>query len=86
MPTHFSERLVALRKAKGMTPEDIEKLLGGEWKYEEKKGDSNGLGMDNVCARLKLFCGREDVIEIKSEGVGSGTEVIINIPYDTDQE
>lgn len=71
---------------KGMTPEDIEKLLGGEWKYEEKKGDSNGIGMDNVCARLKLFCGREDVIEIKSEGVGSGTEVIINIPYDTDQE
>ena len=71
---------------KGMSPEDIEKLLGGEWKYEEKKGDSNGIGMDNVCARLRLFGGRDDVIDIKSEGEGKGCEVIINIPFTSDQE
>ncbi|MCR5120393.1 MAG: histidine kinase [Lachnospiraceae bacterium] len=71
---------------KGMSLEDIEKLLGGEWKYEEKKRDSNGIGMDNVCARLKLFCNRDDVIDIKSEGEDKGTEVIINIPYTSDQE
>ena len=67
---------------KGMTPEDIEKLLGGEWKYEEKKGDSNGIGMDNVIARLRLFSGRDDVIDIKCEGEDKGTEVIINVPYE----
>ena len=67
---------------KGMSSEDIEKLLGGEWKYEEKKGDSNGIGMDNVIARLKLFSERDDVIDIVSEGQGKGTEVIINLPYE----
>ncbi len=67
---------------KGMSAEDIDKLLGGKWKYEEKKGDSNGIGMDNVISRLRLFCAREDVIEIKSEGRDKGTEVIINLPYE----
>ena len=67
---------------KGMSREDIDKLLGGEWKYEEKKGDSNGIGMDNVIARLKLFSERDDVIDIVSEGQGKGTEVIINLPYE----
>ena len=70
---------------KGMSREDIDKLLGGEWKYEEKKGDSNGIGMDNVIARLKLFSERDDVIDIVSEGEGKGTEVIINLPYETEE-
>jgi len=67
---------------KGMSAEDIEKLLGGRWRYEERKGDSNGVGMDNVISRLKLFCEREDVIEISSEGKDCGTEVVINLPYE----
>ncbi len=67
---------------KGMSAENIEKLLGGKWRYEEKRGDSNGVGMDNVISRLKLFCERDDVIEIHSEGKGMGTEVVINLPYE----
>ncbi|MCR4989273.1 MAG: histidine kinase [Lachnospiraceae bacterium] len=66
---------------KGMTPEDIEKVVGGKWKYEEQKGDSNGIGMDNVIARLRLFDDRDDVIHIYSEGIDQGTEVVINLPY-----
>ena len=66
---------------KGMSPEDIEKVLGGKWKYEEQRGDSNGIGMDNVIARLKLFDEREDVMDIYSEGEDLGCEVVINIPY-----
>ena len=67
---------------KGMTREDIEKVVGGSWKYEERTGDSNGIGMDNVIARLRLFCERDDVIEIFSEGHDMGTEVLINLPYE----
>ena len=66
---------------KGISPEDIKKLIGGEMKNELRSGDSNGVGMDNVIARLKLFCERDDVIEIKCDGPDLGTEVIINFNY-----
>ncbi len=66
---------------KGISAADIDKLVNGLWKYETKTGDSNGIGMDNVIARLRLFNEREDVIEIYSEGKDMGTEVIINLPY-----
>ena len=71
---------------KGMSREDIDKLIGGEWRYEESAGDSNGVGMDNVIARLKLFSEREDVIKINSEGKDMGTEVVISLPYVNDTE
>ena len=70
---------------KGISEENARKIINGEWRYEPQTGDSNGIGMDNVIARMKLFCERDDVIEIKSEGKGKGTEVIINIPYDTEE-
>ncbi len=69
---------------KGISEENARRIINGEWRYEPQKGDSNGIGMDNVIARLKLFCERDDVIEMKSEGKGKGTEVIINIPYNTE--
>ena len=65
---------------KGMSKEDIEKVVGGKWKYEEQTGDSNGIGMDNVIARLRLFGERDDVIRIRSEGIDRGTEVVIYLP------
>lgn len=71
---------------KGMSREDIDKLIGGEWRYEERSGDSNGVGMDNVIARLKLFSDREDVIKINSEGKDKGTEVVISLPYVSETE
>ena len=37
----------------------------------------NGVGMDNVISRMKLFTDNENVMEIKSEGRGKGTEVCL---------
>ncbi len=42
--------------------------------------DSNGIGLDNVINRLRLYYDRKEVFEIKSEGRNKGTEVIIRIP------
>ena len=42
--------------------------------------DSNGIGLDNVIGRLRLFLDEEDVISIISEGENKGTEVLIYIP------
>lgn len=64
----------------GMDPEIIEKVLSGTYKDEEHSADSNGVGMDNVIARLKLFTGSEDVMSIISGGRDQGTEFIIYLP------
>lgn len=64
----------------GMTKERIEKVMQGRLKQEDLSQDSNGVGLDNVMARLRLFCGYEDVLELISEGEGKGTEVIIYLP------
>ncbi len=37
----------------------------------------NGVGMDNVISRMRLFTGNENVMTVKSEGEGLGTEVCI---------
>ena len=60
----------------GMSKETIEKVISGTYK-ENPATDSNGIGMDNVIARLKLFTESEDVISIISEGKDKGCEVII---------
>ena len=38
------------------------------------------IGIGNVCGRLELYFGRSDLLDIKSDGEDSGTEVIICIP------
>lgn len=67
---------------KGMTAEDIDRVINGTWKYEEHKADNNGIGMDNIIARLKLYAGNDDVIRIYSEGENKGTEVVVCLPYE----
>lgn len=62
---------------KGMEPDVIEKILNGTYREEDRTGNSNGIGMINIIARLKLFTGTDDVIDIISEGKGTGTEVRI---------
>ena len=62
----------------GMTEETIHKILHGTAQTENAAdGSHNGIGMDNVIARLRLFQGVEDVAAIVSEGIGKGTEVIL---------
>ncbi|MBQ8878661.1 MAG: histidine kinase [Lachnospiraceae bacterium] len=62
---------------KGMSEDTIRKVLSGTYREQELAAGSNGIGMDNVIARLKLFMETEDVISIISEGENCGTEVIL---------
>ena len=60
-----------------MSQETIDKVMSGTYREEELAAGSNGIGMDNVIGRLKLFTESEDVMSIISEGKNKGTEVII---------
>ncbi len=70
----------------GMGAEAIDKVLAGTYREEELAEGSNGIGMDNVIARLKLFTEYEDVMSIVSEGENQGTEVIIYLPMKEREE
>ncbi len=71
---------------KGMSKETIDKILNGTYKEERLSGDSNGVAMDNVIARLRLFTGNDRVMDIFSEGEGMGTEFVIYIKQLTGNE
>ena len=70
----------------GIRQDVIEKILNGSYKEENLNTDSNGIGMDNVIARLKLFTESEDVMSILSEGEDKGTEIIIYLPVKEREE
>ncbi len=59
----------------GMDEKTIECLKNGRPAPDKK--DSNGIGMDNVYARLKLFCGSDDCFSIESDGPGKGSRFTI---------
>lgn len=42
--------------------------------------DSNGIGLNNVINRLRLYYDREEIFKITSEGQNKGTQVTISIP------
>ena len=67
----------------GMSSEAIDKVLTGHAKElaAPETKDSNGVGLANVIERLQIFTGRQDVMDIRSEGEGKGTEFIIRVPY-----
>ena len=71
---------------KGMSRDVIRKVLSGTYREEELAAGSNGIGMDNVIARLKLFTETDDVISIISEGENMGTEVILYLPAKEKEE
>ncbi len=60
----------------GMDEKTVEGLLNGAPVPSEKK-ESNGIGMDNVIARLRLFAGCDDVISIESDGYMKGSRFTI---------
>lgn len=64
----------------GMSEKTIEKVMNGSYREEGMPADSNGIGMDNVIARLKLFTESEEVMTIVSGGKDQGTEVILYLP------
>ncbi len=61
----------------GINQEKIEEILSGEVHTKPRTQGGNGVGMDNVIARLRLFTNDEMAIDIRSEGEGKGTEFII---------
>lgn len=66
----------------GMAQDKIDMILAGRAGeiMSTDKTDSNGVGLGNVIERLQLFTGKQDVIDIISEGEGKGTEFIIKVP------
>ena len=66
-----------------MKQETIDKILSGQYQRDPAKGDSNGIAMDNIISRLRLFTGNKDVMGISSDGKGKGTEVFL---YLTDKK
>lgn len=65
---------------KGMSEEVIDNILNGTLTVDRDKTDSNGIGMDNVIARIRMFTDDEDAIRIISEGEGKGTEIVLYLP------
>ncbi len=63
----------------GMSQDVIQKVLDGEWRPDDNVKNSNGVGMDNVIARLRLYQKRDDVMEIHSAGENLGTEFIVYV-------
>lgn len=64
----------------GIEQETIDKIMSSQLRAADLSKDSNGIGLDNVIGRLRLFLNEEDVISILSEGKNKGTEVLIYIP------
>ena len=71
---------------KGISPENIDKILSGNWERKENQNDNNGIGMDNVISRLRLFSENDNAVEIRSEGENNGCEVIIRLPFNEKEE
>lgn len=63
----------------GMSRETIDRVMSGTYREEGMTSDSNGIGMDNVISRMRLYTGNENVMAISSEGEGRGTEVLLYV-------
>ncbi len=52
----------------------------GSAPQDREGGDSTGIAMENVIARLELYYGRKNLFSIWSDGPGTGTEVTVLLP------
>lgn len=68
----------------GMSKEKIDQILHGSVADSADQKNSNGIGINNVINRLSLFYGRDNMVEIYSDGENMGTEFIIRIPMEND--
>ena len=64
----------------GMSEETINEILSGNKKKRTDSMDSNGVGLDNVIERLKIFLNSDDVMSIVSEGKNKGSEFLFYLP------
>ncbi len=70
----------------GMTPEEIKAVFEKKAEDVPEKPDHGGIGLHNVIGRLKLMFGDNDVFEMRSEGKGKGTTVLLHIPLNVYNE
>ena len=71
---------------KGMSKEKIHEILSGDklgMAEEENRheGHTNGIGLNNIISRLKIFYATENILDMYSEP-GQGTEVVLRIPLE----
>ncbi len=71
---------------KGMSAERVREILSGGTVEEPDagsphEGHTNGIGLNNIHSRLKIFYSKEDILEIYSEP-GQGTRVVLHIPME----
>lgn len=67
---------------RGISQEKIQRIMHSRLRETGPKDTERGVGLDNVINRMRLFFGREDVVEIISAGENMGTEVAIYIPLE----
>ncbi len=67
----------------GMSQELIKSILNGEYANDpdSDKKHGNGVGLNNVIERLRLYYNGSNNFEIISNGRDQGTEVVITVPY-----
>ena len=63
----------------GMSRETIERVMNGTYAESDMAAGSNGVGLDNVISRMRLYTGDEAAVDILSEGAGMGTEVLLHL-------
>ena len=64
---------------KGMQPEMVRQILGGDAPLSQSSGEKTSLGVRNVLERMHLLYGGAASMQIESEP-GRGTRVILRIP------
>ena len=69
---------------KGMSADKVREILSGDPVGEPEalsrhEGHTNGIGLNNIISRLRIFYSQENILEIFS-GSGRGTEVVLRIP------
>lgn len=79
-------RLVIEDNGIGISKEKLESIRSDQFIQNDMDDSSNGIGLQNVISRLKLFYDREDVFEIMSDGENKGTRVVISIPIASEME
>ncbi|MBP6492248.1 MAG: sensor histidine kinase [Clostridia bacterium] len=72
---------------KGISEEKIREILSGDTVEPPEteghhEGHTNGIGLNNIISRLKIFYSKEDILQIISEP-GNGTEVVLHIPMES---
>ncbi|MDO5345671.1 MAG: histidine kinase [Lachnospiraceae bacterium] len=79
-PDEGQLRITVTDNGVGMSGQEIRAVMEGTIHQTREEGNSTGIGLDNVINRLKLYYNREDLLRIRSDGKGLGTEVTILLP------